>query len=326
MNLSDLFTSISILIAAATFLAARRSDQTQRKQEQAERNRQYADGIRTAASITLSRVDRCQRIFSSLFQQAQPLITQIDGQFIETKNVVRCRDEFWKELYKIHNAVLLKFDDEQVELSYAPLMGYQADIYALFVQSIATAKASYTLAFSRFVERSQQTILGIDPKREAVSAVLGNQLRGVATLLDYELELELRNALAELSTLLKTIVRLNDEAIRNPKTISNIVGTRGGAVPAARTHAEITQLRREFEEANKELPSCRLDVNYLQAIQQRYSHLARDEVAAESCEIRGTSILRRSNSMSLRKHETTGIVAVLKSLARRTLVGGRWKR
>ena len=56
IKITDLITSLSVLCAVCTLIYTWNKDRQLR-------SREYADKIRAAAALTLSKVDRCQHLF-----------------------------------------------------------------------------------------------------------------------------------------------------------------------------------------------------------------------------------------------------------------------
>ena len=123
IKLGDLLTSLSFALAVAGFLYTWTRDRQLRTKE-------YADRVRAAAALTLSKIDRCESLFLSLFNVLQPIITEADEALVKEKDLVRCRDLFWKQANSARLLVLNNFKDEEIELAYAPLLSFRIDIYA----------------------------------------------------------------------------------------------------------------------------------------------------------------------------------------------------
>ena len=108
LKVTDLITSLSVVCAACTLIYTWTKDRRLRSKE-------YADKIRAAASLTLSRTDRCQILFKSITDEAQPTITDIDDLMVTQKDSALCRDKLWKELNNIRAKILQRFNDEELE-------------------------------------------------------------------------------------------------------------------------------------------------------------------------------------------------------------------
>lgn len=172
VKLGDLITSLSFALALAGFLYTWTKDRRFKTKE-------YADRVRAAAALTLAKIDRCESLFLSLFFVLQPIITEADEFIVREKDLVRCRDLFWKQANGARLLVLNSFRDEEIELAYAPLLPFRADIYNIFRESIGLAQRAEDRLFWSLQDDCQTSISNLDTQRDFKSARLGNELREV---------------------------------------------------------------------------------------------------------------------------------------------------
>jgi hypothetical protein len=218
IKVTDLLTSVSVFCAAITLIYTWSKDRDIRAKE-------YADKIRSAASITLSKVDRCQSLFQSITDLVQPAITEVDALMVETNDTVKCRDLLWKRLHELRSSIMEKFRDEQIEVAYAPLFVYNPYIYDLFEDAMRAAKAAETAAFVILQEKCQTAILHLDAPN-ASTAVLGNALREICGEHVLQSNDKFRLALSEVRVFLKLILSMTDKQILD--AVRYRLGFKGG--------------------------------------------------------------------------------------------------
>lgn len=210
LKIGDFVTAVSVLIALAGFLYSWNKDRQVRIKE-------YADRVRSAAAETLARVDRCKSIFEAFYERIQPEITETDAIMVQGNDWVKTRDYFWKACYTVRQDILTVFREENIELAYAPLLGYRQNIYRLFKNSIEAALQASTDSFDQFCEASQSAVMNMEGKK-AVSAVLGNRIRSLSVESQLSQSEQMRMALGSLEQfLLETIAMSDKEIIQEPR-------------------------------------------------------------------------------------------------------------
>ena len=136
VDIGNLLTSISVLIALTGLLYSFAKDRSIRQ-------RDYADKVRSTAATALSKLDRCQSLLSLFYDRMQIAITEADEQIVSTRNNVKTRDDFWKKANAARQEILTEFYKEELEISYAPLLPYRPEIYDLFHRTVATVKQTW---------------------------------------------------------------------------------------------------------------------------------------------------------------------------------------
>ena len=135
-----------------------------------------------------------------------------------TKDVVKCRDEFWKNLHLLRADILSGFQSEQIEIAYAPLLTYRMNIYELFRDSMLAARAVESASFIVLQTQCQMVILDLDVT-QVRSAALGNALRQVAHNHSIQLETHLSRALHDIREFLRGMLLMSDLDIVRPRTL-----------------------------------------------------------------------------------------------------------
>lgn len=151
-KLGDLITAFSVLLALAGFLYTWHRDRALRRKE-------YADRVRSAAATTLAKIDRCESLFLSFSNMLQPLITEADDMIVETQDEVKTRDVFWKQVTNARLTIHSEFNEEEIELAYAPLLPFRQDIYDIFRRALDDAKSVEDKFFWALLNDCQIVIL-----------------------------------------------------------------------------------------------------------------------------------------------------------------------
>jgi hypothetical protein len=205
IDVGNLLTSFSVVIALAGFLYTWAKDRKLRTKE-------YADRVRSAAALTLSKIDRCESLFLSFFHLLQPLITEADELIVKDKDEIKCRDLFWKQVTNARLVILTKFSNEEIELAYAPLLPFRNDIYAIFRSAINDALRTEDSFFWPYLDECQKAILGVK-KSEMKSAVLGNILREILGNHESMYSQQLAGVLKSVRQFLHSIVASDDKEV-----------------------------------------------------------------------------------------------------------------
>jgi hypothetical protein len=236
LKITDIITSLSVLCAAATLTYSWLKDRKLR-------TREYSDKIRSACALTLSKVDRCQILFMSIDDLMQPVITEADSFMITGKNKADCRDLFWKRLNEIRTIIFDRFQKEEIELAYAPLLVYRQDVYEMFRQGIGASRSVERTWFWILQERCQFAILSMQ-ESQMTSAILGNELRTILGVHMDEFDAHLTSALSELKDFLRQIIAMSDREITQGSEASRGTRAQRAALASRRTSSAGLSSRR----------------------------------------------------------------------------------
>jgi hypothetical protein len=169
--------TIAVILSALTLLASLQKNRNLRIKE-------YADRVRRSAALIAARADRWRQLSLSLFQDIQVQITEADVMLVEECDIRRVRDFFWRELFVAQRIIAKKLVDEQIEISYAELFGYDSKIHELFDALVKRLAAIDRLVFAVLLTRTQDDILAEYKEGGGyVSADLGNQLRATVEII-----------------------------------------------------------------------------------------------------------------------------------------------
>jgi hypothetical protein len=162
-----------VIISAFSLLISLTKDRSLKR-------KQYSDEIRNAASVTNAKLSRWPQISQSLFDELQLDITEADIKLVDTGDVIKTRDMFWKAVNERYAKVLDRIMDEEIEIAYSSLYGYDPNIYILFSQAVIRLRKLNELTLETVLSNTQYVImkmekeLGLDKYH---SAQLGNELR-----------------------------------------------------------------------------------------------------------------------------------------------------
>jgi hypothetical protein len=201
IKLGDFFTVISVIVALLGYLYTRSKDRELRIREQ-------ADNLRTAAALTHAKLDRYETLFLTFFYHIQPIITAADEMIVRTGSEIETRDSFWKELNVARVQLLAELSDEQIEISYAPLVGFHERLRG----SVQGARQIDEEAFWAMLNDCQMAILHM-VQRQKISATLGNELRKICDQYQKKLATDLGHFLRPTRELLLQIMTSSDNEI-----------------------------------------------------------------------------------------------------------------
>src|SRR5688572_28262867 len=94
VKLTDILTSVSVCVASAALVYAWLKDRRLRRKE-------YADRVRKAAADTTVALERWRKLARHLFDDVQPYVVDADSQFVKDGDVIKVRDDFWRNLHAV---------------------------------------------------------------------------------------------------------------------------------------------------------------------------------------------------------------------------------
>jgi hypothetical protein len=147
--------------------------------------RTVADQIRNSAALLTVKLERWRDLAASFFAAIQPDITDADIKLVKGKDVTETRDQFWRALGTAGLSISKQVSDEEIELSYASLYGYDPRVRELFLTAIARLKSLKVAIHYETLMQTQSEITAMEGNK-ATSAELGNKLRNIAGSLERE--------------------------------------------------------------------------------------------------------------------------------------------
>jgi hypothetical protein len=210
-EITKLFPAIAVLTSILALLVSLRKDRKLRLKE-------YSDRVRRSAALVVARADRWKHLSLGLFQDIQVAITDADIILVDKRDVRQADDFFWRELFIAQRAIAKKLTDEQIEIAYVDLFGYDAKIHDLFSALVQRLTATDRQVFVALLKRAQGDILGsYNQGGVYVSTELGNRLRVTVRESASWCSDLMEAALVEFRDEMIKIVQATDEAIAQKK-------------------------------------------------------------------------------------------------------------
>ena len=225
ITVGDILTALAVLVSAAGLFVAWTKDRALRRKE-------YADRIRHAAAITVAKLERREQLSLRFFEDLQPLITDADVELMDSQDIIKVRDSFWRGVVATHAAMTQRILDEQIEIAYAHLYGYDPHIYDLFSAAVEQLRLVNDLMLSEVLQTTQDAILSLESQEKYTSAMLGNLLRATCSRIKLESYARMRMILDPFRKEVLKVIQAGDADIQK----RNIqVGTAEKVLPSRET-------------------------------------------------------------------------------------------
>ncbi len=174
ISVGHIATASSVIVSTAAIAGSWYKDRQLRRKE-------YADRVRRTAGMVVAKLERWKELNLRFFDDIEPVITDADIMLIEKRAVIPVRDFLWRELVKVHTECSMRILQEQIEIAYADLYGYDPRVQELFTNAILALKQTDLMTSRYLLDALQRDVLMFQDKEiEVESAQLGNQLRGTA--------------------------------------------------------------------------------------------------------------------------------------------------
>lgn len=181
-SFGDVVAFASIIISVGTLLLSVSRDRSLKRKE-------YADKVRNAAAMVAVKLDRWVLLALSYFDAIQPVLVEVDAAVVKDRNVLAARDQLWQGLVIAHKEAWQRILDEQVEIAYVDLYGYDPHVQQLFTAATDSLKALDSAVYSKTLQLTQGDVLDLlESEQSIVSAQLGNELRKTCSYLSEEYE------------------------------------------------------------------------------------------------------------------------------------------
>ena len=174
ITVGNLLTAASVLISAAALAYSWRNDRQLRRLE-------YADRIRYAAGLTASVFDRWQTLVQQFFDGVQPLIVEIDELEAQGQDAAAARRALVRGMYEHRAAVRRDVREERIESAYVDLYGYDPNVHALFLATVARLLQIDDRAFDQLLHlaKGSQAAAPAPPPEPDQLASLGARCRAL---------------------------------------------------------------------------------------------------------------------------------------------------
>ncbi len=152
ITVGNMITILSIFISLAALLVSWNKDRSLKRRE-------YADRIRRTASMVTAKLERRFEISLGFFDEIQPLLAKVDIEFPKDHNIIKIRDDHWHGLVEIRAKTLQRILDEQIEIAYVDLFGYDPKIHALYLEAVNRLKLIDQNIYKQALYLTQEDVL-----------------------------------------------------------------------------------------------------------------------------------------------------------------------
>jgi hypothetical protein len=210
ITVGDILTILTIVIsligALLGLLIASYKDRMLKRKE-------YADKIRHAAGSVIAKLERWRELSLRYFGDIQPTLTDADVRLVKRNDVKDARDFLWRNLTALRAQSTLRIVDEEIEIAYSGLYGYDPNIHAVYVAAIKKLKLIDEDVYTRVLMDTQENVVDIGNLAKIDSADLGNALRETCGNLAGELDERLAEVVDGFRDIMIKLIQANDTEI-----------------------------------------------------------------------------------------------------------------
>jgi hypothetical protein len=171
ISFGDLLAIISLGVSAIALLLSWQKDRNLRRKE-------YADRIRHSAGAVTAKLQRWKDLSLRYYEDIQPLITEADRMLVKQRAVLDIRDLFWQGMVNARTVASQRIMDEQIEIAYTDMYGFDPRIQALFSEVVNRLRIIDKSIYTQALYSTQANIVHFrSAPGPHVSAQLGNELR-----------------------------------------------------------------------------------------------------------------------------------------------------
>jgi hypothetical protein len=211
ISIGHILTTVTIFLSIAGLLISWHKDRQLKKKE-------YADRIRRAAALTTAKLERWRELALRFFEDIQPILTDADIKLTTEGNIIATRDFLWRNLVAIRAESSRRIVDEQIEIAYVDLYGYDPRVQELYQFSVRKLKEIDHDVSIRVLDFTQADVLKLkDTTGEFKSAELGNSLRLTIGRVALTFEYEINQILSIFRTEMIKIIEARDNDIVNKR-------------------------------------------------------------------------------------------------------------
>jgi hypothetical protein len=207
IKISDVLTSLTILISVITLAISWSKDRLTREKEQADR-------VRSAAAKTLTKLDRWQALQLSIFRELQPTFVETSEMLVADFNVIKVRDHLWKTINMQRTRIAAQVLEEHIETAYVDLLAHFPTVRSVFLHAFIRLKKAESHIMEAFLNGTQDDVLAFhEQKNQYTTAMLGNALRTTAAKHSEQLETETNQIIQPVREFLFDIIGKADREI-----------------------------------------------------------------------------------------------------------------
>lgn len=165
--------SVANLVAAAAVVASLLAIWATRRRDVHLREVEYADRVKTAAASTLARLERAREISLHFFDVfSRSFVAASEAMKGGTKNPDQVKNFIWKKAEGAAAARSERLLDEEIELAYVDLYGYDRTIHGLFAEARALQEQSWKRVVADVKMWTQDDVLTAEPGEDGLREAL----------------------------------------------------------------------------------------------------------------------------------------------------------
>jgi hypothetical protein len=207
VNVGHLLTIATVLISVVTLATALRKDRRTRERE-------IADRVRSAAAMTLAKLERWEELARWFYRDIQPAFIEVTKSLADEFDVEAARDLLWTKLMTARIGSAERILDEEIENAYVDLYAYEPTVYQPFTTTMAQLRRIDSEVYEQFLETAQNVVLAYRDQRDKFHpAELGNDLRAVTIDAQRKLLTRVSAALEPIRGFLVTVVSQPDNVL-----------------------------------------------------------------------------------------------------------------
>ena len=204
ISIGDILTIVSILVSVIALLISwQRNRELKRKD--------VADKIRHGAGMVVVKLQRWRELSIHYFEDIQPLITEVDMEFVKKGSIPEVMNTFWVKLSDLRTKTSQRIIDEQIETAYIDLFGFDPRIQILFNEVVNRLKLIDNSIYTQARYSTQADILtALSQPKKYKSSELGNKLRNTCYMLANECQQLMDGTIEPFSKEMIRLIELSD--------------------------------------------------------------------------------------------------------------------
>jgi hypothetical protein len=210
VDLGDLFTPVSILIAICALFLTWLNDRDARMKT-------YADNIRHSSSIVSAKLERWNSLTDRYFDDIQPVLIDVSKEVIQPNGRIPARTDLFTGLRKAEGVASQRILDEQLEISYMELYGFIPALRPPFDEIRQEIKKDEEASHRRLESTLQETLNNNELLRNSDHAMMGNALRASVKAEREKLHQMIDQTTKPLRDNMLKLIHLSDAELSDPK-------------------------------------------------------------------------------------------------------------
>jgi len=207
IKVSDLLTSITIVVSVIALLISWSKDREAKLTEQANR-------VRVAAATAIAKLDRWQALQLSMYRELQPTYVEMSEILADRYDVQRVRDQFWKRVNVERTRIAQKVLEEQLGTAYSDLLSHFPAARDKFTDAFVKLSAVESAVTENYLGASEHAILSLEGKqKDYMTPILGNALRQAAATHSVSLQTESEAIIGPVREYLFKVISLPDSEL-----------------------------------------------------------------------------------------------------------------